>query len=101
MELAEERFRELAYGSASDPSIHDRLGGDQDQRHVLDYLTSFEPDAAASRVVECVLGCGFKTPLVAYSDGERAWYSDLAHYVEHHALQISDELAARCRREAT
>lgn len=89
------RYRELRYGDPKGESIHRTLKLDAARKaRVVAYLRE-APVLAASGI----LGTDYFTggdlgPFYSHTDGRWVWYSDLAHYVEHHDTWLPDDFVA-------
>ncbi|TMR08214.1 hypothetical protein ETD86_48800 [Nonomuraea turkmeniaca] len=91
-------FRELEHGDPSGPSIHMSLGNLAGEvNEIVDYLSDAPILAATGTTVKDILGeRGAIIGIInIQTDGEWAWPSDLAYYVEKYRVGIPDELGKR------
>ena len=88
-------YRELPYGAPNGESIHRDLKLDPARKaRVVAYLRD-APVFAASGILgtDYFTGVGLG-PFYSHTDGRWVWYSDLAHYVEHHDTWLPDDFFA-------
>ncbi|WP_152363689.1 hypothetical protein [Microlunatus speluncae] len=88
-------YRELPYSDPNGESIHRTLKLDPaGKARVVAYLRDAPVFAASG-----ILGTDYFTggelgPFYTHTDGRWEWYSDLAHYVEHHDTWLPDDFVA-------
>lgn len=88
-------YRELRHGDPNGESI--RRTSDLDpagKARVVAYLRDAPVFAASGVLVTDYFTGGDLGPFYSHTDGRWEWYSDLAHYVEHHNTWLPDEFVA-------
>ena len=88
-------YRELPYGEPEGGSIRDAEPLDPSRKvRVVAYLRDAPVLAASGKLVTDFFSGDPLGTFDLHTDGHWIWYSDLAHYVEHHDSALPDDFAA-------
>ena len=94
-------FRELQHGSPDGPSLRSAVCAQEPPhaRELVRYLRGGAVLASTASITFDVLSSGNTVigGLQLLTDGRWLWYSDLAHYVEHHRVALDPRFVAHAQ----